>query len=1502
MATYNKAYGQSTRPEGGYDGSVYSARQTLKDLNPSYDYNQWTVGLDQNFMDKDGENVVVLPKGKRPTVGEKISSAVGQLNVFKNSNDQQQLDAARKAQHQVDIPDSVLVDGLPYEFALKVMEEKSANGSTAAAIFREQLKEDIKNGNIQDNLEWYEQLGYGAVAVLTDPSTYMAGGVGLKAGKVASTATRKAGAMLGQTMPREADLLLRYGAAGLTESAVTNAPRLSGDHTYTVADYQADLVVDTLLGTGLTYAGAKAFNKYNSYTSQNEKRRKAAQASIDQMQRDLEGKGDIDFTPPKQQHDDVSPLDEEVASRQADDAMNRDTATHKASWSASVDDAFNTGAYAQSNDGAWMAAYAKEKMSTMDNPPSAYEVSSTDAADLLRKLGGRKKYYHGTKADFATFQPSSQSGGLLFFTDDPNIASKYATGESAGYHGMATEEARANYSIVREDRPDLFGEYGLREDISVDDLRDVLFRADTGKADELLEALDTGADTKRIIKQYNELEQELDTGANVKVVELDIKKPYNSPKNPIPWREAEKMGIDNLREQGYDAIYVEEQGGVAVAVLDAKQVTNFFDRSRSDSISRDLSDAPLEVRAAVAKIDSERAQLEIEAIRNRTPANPYRNISYGEYQAISLDSYPVKGRPTRKAVQVNGNVPFIVDRERGRMADHAMSDSVSNAEIVDTIATMKAMQKETESEGGINSLDLSTGELEAAADSAEKVLNNPKVAEEVGVKLLRESLAKTTTMVADYHGSGEHNIYAGLLSPRNIREFAAKAITQWGGVTQDLATKFISSKSPTLNWVGTHLTEMGRGYGGDVMRKHTAGLIRDSEYMRSISQIMPSYDKAVKEYAASKGSSAVGQMMAATSVNGRNPLQDEFSRKFMNYMNRKRIGRSLPDEPIIAKFVDEWEKYMKHNYKTMQGNRIKGFDGTNERSHYVPQVWQLNNAKRLIRQDEAKVKRLLESAIENPHPNEDTAQNLIDYLKKEQPENYDGYLVSNDARSLARLNIDWEAELDGLKVLDLLETDLRKLSTNYSNRVAGWAGLSKASGGKLTSYSDLEALKLQVFEETQDIGDVTTLTDTLDMLFGRQVQGGLPDYARSIKAATVLTRLGGLGAAQLIETGTVATRAVMESMSDPKFMKKLTQGMNAKETAQDLMEIQKLTGNDWDYHLINAESDYYTDKDVAGQNGVANATDYVVNKMTGGDVGKQVAGRAFGHVTGYNLVRKYQSAMVQRSFAMQVARYFATGQSKMSVQRMADYGLTNLAGKNNALKNAIQKHVRFDADGYPTKYNFDKWSPQARDSFMYALQRAEAQELMRPLVGEMPEWFNKPWMQMLMQFRTMPIVAQNKALGRSLAFADKEAVVQLMLNSMTAGLVRYGKFAGLAALAVGVGEEWEAEYERQLDRAGRDALLGGAADRYVTQLGAWSDAYALTAIAGAAETPDQYVTKTMNQIPAYGLVKDYVMAAYATSQGDGDAALKHVQGIIPLGNTLALEAAGSVIEESIRGE
>ena len=259
----------------------------------------------------------------------------------------------------------------------------------------------------------------------------------------------------------------------------------------------------------------------------------------------------------------------------------------------------------------------------------------------------------------------------------------------------------------------------------------------------------------------------------------------------------------------------------------------------------------------------------------------------------------------------------------------------------------------------------------------------------------------------------------------------------------------------------------------------------------------------------------------------------------------------------------------------------------------------------------------------------------------------------------------------------------------------------------------------------------------------------------------------------------------------------------------------------------------------------------------------------------------------------------------MPVGRLADLGLTDLDGINDSLKRQFDRHVEFDADGYPTKYNFKRWDSDALDTFTYALQRAEAQELTRALVGEMPRWINHPAMQIATQFRKIPILSQNKHLARNMAFGDRTAVTQALLNTAFAMAVRGGKIAGIAAgYSVIKGTEFTEEFDKRWDNRRVDSISPGDMDKYINSVGIWSEVATLQAIAGKIAQSDNsvedLVSEAINQIPMLGPLHDAAATGKALSEGDMDNALSESQGVMYLGNTAVMDFIYTMAEEIIK--
>ena len=209
----------------------------------------------------------------------------------------------------------------------------------------------------------------------------------------------------------------------------------------------------------------------------------------------------------------------------------------------------------------------KQVKDVIQNPPAKAEEP---------KIDKNTKFYHGTLGSFTKFVSSKSANGLLFFTPDRKIAEKYASLESSGYSTGGHAEMLNSLALVTEQESfkGVFKDGALKKNTSKKMVLEVLYTADIGETLTLAEKLESDEiTTKDAIAEFNGLRGDIAKGGHVKEISLNFNNPYGSEENPMPWKEAENKGGDWFKKQGYDAVFVTEQGGVAVAVFDAEQVT-----------------------------------------------------------------------------------------------------------------------------------------------------------------------------------------------------------------------------------------------------------------------------------------------------------------------------------------------------------------------------------------------------------------------------------------------------------------------------------------------------------------------------------------------------------------------------------------------------------------------------------------------------------------------------------------------------------------------------------------------------------------------------------------------------------------------------------------------------------------------------------------------------------------------------------------------------------------
>jgi len=649
---------------------------------------------------------------------------------------------------------------------------------------------------------------------------------------------------------------------------------------------------------------------------------------------------------------------------------------------------------------------------------------------------------------------------------------------------------------------------------------------------------------------------------------------------------------------------------------------------------------------------------------------------------------------------------------------------------------------------------------------------------------------------------------------------------QWAGnVFTDVATRLQKSKVDSLQWFGLNVTESGKGFGGAINRKATGGLMKRMIADRSLGKVLPAYAGYIDQYAASKGSNAWGKLNAQQMDGKSNPMVKQFHEEMFTYMENTRLGKEIGEvSDSVKMFADEWNGYMAHNHKELVRD-VKGFTADRARTNYIPRITspsKLKSMEKVI--GKSGVLKLLRSGFEEIDVR--TGVKVTDegfvpvntraskYFKSIEDKKWadskgknvdmeDDYSPLADAASRERVDFDitHSVHIDGVdyRIMDLLNTEIPEIATKYSERTSGYIGLSKSTGGAISTPLDISSMRAIIKKESVDKGlstreinnNLSMYDDIIDQMLGRpskffKTEGalgraeravtgtnmvGLPEEVRQFKDATALAQLGGLGAAQLAEIGDAVQRKIMNSWDNRGAVDKLLDnaGINiASKEDRDaaLREITEYTGLIKEMEWLDRQAVHIDQGDLEHIGTLRQASLQIVDTLTFGKH-KAPASRLLSKTTGFNLIRKKQFEVVQSSTATAIARVFTGRNTSMNRNRIRDLGLDTPDMK------AAMKNVEFSDDNQVISFHFDKWEGETMDTFIYGIYRDATQSVQRTLVGEKMTWLNRPMMQLLTQYLEMPIIAMNKKLGRQAQFADKEAVLNMAVLSAMGGLTKY---------------------------------------------------------------------------------------------------------------------------------
>ena len=359
----------------------------------------------------------------------------------------------------------------------------------------------------------------------------------------------------------------------------------------------------------------------------------------------------------------------------------------------------------------------------------------------------------------------------------------------------------------------------------------------------------------------------------------------------------------------------------------------------------------------------------------------------------------------------------------------------------------------------------------------------------------------------------------------------------------------------------------------------------------------------------------------------------------------------------------------------------------------------------------------------------------------------------------------------GLRIMDLMETDIGRMVSRRSRGTAGAAALArKGIRSKTDRTAIIDAIKheQQARGQSQSTGSAVTdlidkdshlddayLNDLFSYFDAGPIAGGVsPVYSR-MKKLTNLALLNQLGLTQMAEVG-----VQISSVGWDVWKSHAGEAFNAALKKQDSELVHELKH----LHILVPEEklfrdDFAIETDRVGgiQSEFWSAADNILN------VGQRIQGYA----SGFYAVRNIQQRIAVTSGADKVMRGIRDGD--WNVARFADMGID--ARSAAKIKSYVDSGTVEFKDGMLHKLNLKDWDAEDAENFTLSLNRHVNQVVQKAMAGESSVLFHKDGVASLFfHLKSFPILAMQKQFHRNARLADTEALYGFLGGLVTAGV------------------------------------------------------------------------------------------------------------------------------------
>lgn len=436
-----------------------------------------------------------------------------------------------------------------------------------------------------------------------------------------------------------------------------------------------------------------------------------------------------------------------------------------------------------------------------------------------------------------------------------------------------------------------------------------------------------------------------------------------------------------------------------------------------------------------------------------------------------------------------------------------------------------------------------------------------------------------------------------------------------------------------------------------------------------------------------------------------------------------------------------------------------------ERMMRRPNTVNLARAAYITKKDRKILEGRLAEAIDNP-------QQLTHILSS---------IDGKDSRLLHeymnQIDLNVNADMDGVKVLDLLDSNLGRNMDSTFRRSAGRTAMAKKGYADQSAFLDdveragRESQKMGL--DTKEIEDQTTKMQKLWNVVMDESLEEAPDSAssrvmRGLRQVATLSSMSQVGFAQAAELGRLSGHlGVKTFMQQIPQLKNMRRDMISGKFADEFLnDIEAATG----FRIGDNELMFHpTLMGDSGGHGIAKSYSSGAMKKTEAFMQQMLHWQSW--INGMNVTLKFQQRMHARGFFMNL---YDAAQSGTNLKRLADIGLSPEDMKRAKVE--MDKYTEVGKGWFgqtrATNMRLSMFEPEIRDKLIMAFHKSQGQTIQRNLGGETPWFAESAFGKLMTQFRTFPMVATEKQLIHDVKFGDVEAM-HTLLASFGFGMAAY---------------------------------------------------------------------------------------------------------------------------------